>query len=698
VKRVGVDVGGTFTDFAFVDSDTGMVVVHKELTTPYDPAVAVLRGLEALLSRAESSYGTIDLIIHATTLATNAVLERRGSAVALVTTNGFRDVIQIQRQKRHQLYNLFESKPAPLVMREDVYTIDERVDASGSIVRAMEEGEIAALTEKLREGRYPAVAVALINSYANPIHEELLGDILRRDLPGSVVTLSCNVAPIIREYERTNTTVVNAYVLPVVGEYIKRLMGSLESNGYRKGFYVLNSGGGLMTGEAAAEQPVRIIESGPAAGALLASRVAEKAGFRDAVAFDMGGTSAKVCVIEGGKPTVAQSFEIERSEARRGSGLPIAITAVDLLEIGRGGGSIASAAGGFLNVGPGSAGADPGPACYGRGGCHPTVTDSDLILGYVRPDYFLGGRMQLDVEAAREAIRREVAEPLGVSVVEAAWGIHELVNAGMANAARLLTIRQGRDPRAMPLVAFGGAGPLHASRIAEEIGFRAVIVPPAAGVSSAIGLLAADVSFDFGRSAVEVIDGDGLSQKIAQIYKDMHAEGERVLSATGVGGEHVFEYAADLRYCGQGYEVTVTAGQDWSPWAPRAGADLVAAFHRRYQEIYGYAAAHRPVEGVTWRIRSRSPMGGKDVVPRKGTVGDTGIELGDEECYFRELGGYVTTQAVYRWNLGEDSVVEGPAVIREVEATTVVLPGQVARLDGDLNLVLSRSTREPKVL
>lgn len=692
--RLGIDIGGTFTDVVLQDGTTGAVAIEKGLTTPGDPCVGLFSALDALCARlGVADLADVELFVHATTLATNSVLERRGGRVGLVTTAGFRDVLQLQRQKRHELYNLFETKPAPLVPRARTWELDERVAADGEVVRPLDEHEVAEVAAAVRAADCEAVAVCLLHAYVNSAHERRAAELLRDALPGVAVTTSSETAPVIREYERTNTTVVNAYVLPRLSGYLERLEAGLRDRRYARTYYLMHSNGGMIDAETAGRFPVRIIESGPAAGVVVASRLAERLGFDDAISFDMGGTTAKVCVISDGEPAVLPAFEIDRSKARRGSGLPIAVPSVDLIEIGRGGGSIATVTHGRLQVGPESAGSDPGPACYGRGGVAPTVSDADVVLGYIDPAAFLGGRMPLRPDLAEEALRVHVAEPLGLSVVEAAWAVHGLVNANMASAARLMTVEQGLDPRTMAFVAFGGAGPLHGPRIAAELGCPTTVLPHAAGVSAAMGLLVADVTFDVARSLPRLLSDTG-AQELARIYAGLEAD-LRAATARVPDADFAVRVGADLRFRGQGHELTVLLEQGTAP--ADAGPRLEKAFRERYTALYTVEPAGTEVEVLTWRMQARAatPDPGTGEPPgRRGALGAASAAHTDpaprrrRSAYFPDHGGWVETLVCDRSQLTAGAA-EGPAIIEDPECTILIEPGDRAALDDAGHVVIT---------
>ena len=502
--RAGIDIGGTFTDLVVYDDATGEFVVGKTLTTPDDPSRAIEAGLAATLADAGKPMAALGQIIHGTTLVTNALIERKGAPTALLATEGHRDSLEIGREQRYDLYDLQLEMPKPLVPRRLRFTVPGRTLANGETLAGhdLDEAYVERLARELDAAGIEAVAIAFLNSYANPALERRARDAVRRAAPNMRVSISSDVVPEIREYERTSTTVANVYVQARVERYLRDLEERLARAGFGGALLLLISSGALATPQTAARFPVRLLESGPAGGALAAAAFGAAAGYDDLLSFDMGGTTAKFAVIDRGEPLLAHGFEVDRRyRFKKGSGLPINLPVIEMIEIGAGGGSIARIDSlGLLKVGPDSAGADPGPVCYGRGGTEPTVTDADLILGYLDPGFFLGGAMTLDVEAAREAIRRVVADPLGLSIEEAAWGIHQIVNEGMAGAARVHTLERGGDPRRLPVFAFGGAGPVHGYRIAAALGSTRLVVPSGAGVMSAMGFLAAPIAFDFTHS------------------------------------------------------------------------------------------------------------------------------------------------------------------------------------------------------
>ena len=689
--RIGIDIGGTFTDFLLVDGSSGSFNVHKVLTTPDDPSRAVLEGLHWLLESSGADPRAITQIVHGTTLVTNALIERKGARTGLITTKGFRDAVEIGREHRYDLYDLFIDLPEPLVPRYLRLEVDERVFSDGSVVRVLDHGEVRDRIDELRAEGVEAVAVSLLHSYQNPEHERRIGEVLEDHAPELVFSLSSDVVPEIREYERSSTTIANVYARPIVADYLDRLASSLGELGIGAPLYVMISSGGLSTVETARRYPIRLVESGPAAGALAAAYHGRVSGRDSLLSFDMGGTTAKACLIDDGRPTISPEFEVNRVyRFKKGSGLPVRIPVIELIEIGAGGGSIARVDSlGLLKVGPDSAGANPGPACYGRGGTNATVTDADVVLGYLNPDYFLGGTMELDLPAAERALA-ELGRQIDKDVLETAWGIHEVVNEQMASAARMHAVEQGKDPRRYPMYAFGGAGPVHAFRVAEILGCPEVIVPYGAGVGSTIGFLVAPVSFDFVRSYVCRLDSADWDQ-IAGRFAEMEAEGARILCEAGiVADEIVFERSAELRYAGQGHDVRVrlpdgSLNEDYRGQIEQAFAD-------EYARIYGRTPAGNAVEAMTWRVIAQPRGASQDIgFKASGARSASALETGTRSIYLPEDRAMVNVPVYSRYQLGAGFKTEGPCVVEERESTTIVGRNAAVTIDSQLSLVIALS-------
>ncbi|GAB3133128.1 hydantoinase/oxoprolinase family protein [Amycolatopsis stemonae] len=658
--RIGVDIGGTFTDLCAVD-DTGIVAVGKVLTTHDEPARAVEEGLAALLAEAGHDVGQV---VHGTTLVTNALIERKGSRTAFLATAGFRDVLEMRREHRYELYDLNLELPAPLVPRHLRFDVPERILADGSIHIGLDEAYVARLGRELAARGIEAVAVCFLHSFTNPAHERRVAGILAEVAPSLRVALSSEVVPEIREFERASTTVANVYVQDLTERYLRDLEHRLRRLGITGAPHIMLSNGGLATVDTAARHPIRILESGPAGGALAAAAI----GPADLLAFDMGGTTAKLCLIAGGAPLVTHQFEVDRKyRLLPGSGLPVQVPVTDMIEIGVGGGSIARIdALGLLTVGPDSAGSEPGPVCYGRGGTEPTVTDADLVLGYLDPGYFLGGGMELDADAARAVLREKIAGPLGLSVEEAAWGIHTSVNEDMANAARVHAVERGQDPAKLPMYTFGGAGPVHGVGVARALGAPSVVAPPAAGVLSAAGFLTAPLAFDFVRSASAAVHELAWEQ-VDALFAEMEAEGAALLAKSGVD-DVTHRRIAEMRYAGQGYEIRVPVhGGRWPE-------TLIDEFTRTYRTLYRRTGPEVGVEVLNWRVVSSGPA--PDVTLRLNsqvTGGDA--RKGTRKAYFPSTGGFVDTAVFDRYRLEAGARIDGPAIVEERESTVVVPPG-----------------------
>jgi len=680
--RVGFDVGGTFTDFV-LQSPSGELLAAKRLTTYPDPSEACLAGLDELIAQGGVPWTDVAQAIHGTTLGSNIVIERKARGVGLLTTRGFRDVLVIGREKRYQVYDLQIEKPAPLIPRRLIGEVTERILADGSVRTPLDEADARrAILELVRRG-VTTLAICLLHSYLNPAHERRLAALVAEEAPHVTVTLSHEVSPTFREYERASTTVVNAYVMTAIREYLRGLATATTRRGYRGRLFVMQSSGGIATAEAMQRYPVRMIESGPAAGALMAAAYGELTGHGDLIAFDMGGTTAKLALIERGRPTTTTAFELHRVNNAPGSGLPMNIQAIDLVEIGAGGGSIAHARLGVIAVGPASASSTPGPVCYGRGGIEPTVTDADVVLGYINPDYFAGGSIRLQPGAAARAIEAKIARPLDLSLEHAAWGIHTIVNTNMELATRVVSIERGRDPRDLTLVAFGGSGPVHGCRLAQALGIPRVILPAAAGVTAAIGLLAAEVKFDVARTYVRRLDAADPAH-LTSMFEEMAGQAVEVVRESAVAGEVTVVRSADARYVGQGYELTVPVPLGRLDAA--ALARVRASFDDIYTARYGYANPDQPVEIVTWKL---SAIGGAPrIALAKAAAGSgDGSRKGVRRAYFPEVRGYADTPVYDRYALTPGMSLTGPAIVEERESTTVLPPGVTATVDEYANLL-----------
>jgi 5-oxoprolinase (ATP-hydrolysing) len=689
--QVGLDIGGTFTDFVLLDRSNDQLQLHKALTTPEDPAVGALEGLQELLAVAGIGLGQIESLLHGTTLVTNAVIERRGKPTGLLTTRGFRDVLEMGHEQRYDIYDLFLAYPEPIVPRRHRLELDERLDRDGEVLRALDLRQVDEQVDRLVEDGVEALAVCLLHSYRNPTHERAVVERVRERHPTLFVSASYDVVPEIREYERTNTTACNAYVQPLMDSYLGRLEESLALGGFKGRFSLMLSSGGIASPEVARRYPIRLLESGPAGGALATSYLGRRAGERDLLAFDMGGTTAKACLIRGGRPDIAAEMEAGRVHRfKRGSGLPIRAPVVDMIEIGAGGGSIARRDSlGLLKVGPQSASADPGPACYGKGGTEPTVTDACLLLGYYDPEFFLGGSMQLDLEASRRALEN-LGERLGMTAVEAAWGVHEVVCESMARAARVHIIEKDQDPRDFPLLAFGGAGPAHAARVARILGAHSMLVPPVSGVASALGFLVAPTSFEIVRSYPGAFD-DLSWEAIAGLFAEMESEARRLLERAGVKRQEIaIERSVEARLIGQFHEIEVPLPD--GPIGVETGPKLAREFERVYSERYhNVLERYRPM-AMSWRLRGIGPEPRVDLRAQAHEGDGPAKPKGKRKAYFPEAGGFVDTPVFARDGLRPGNGVEGPAIVEERESTTVILPGDRLTVDeaGNLRIAIRK--------
>ena len=691
--RLAVDIGGTFTDVALERGEQRWTV--KTLTTPKAPAKGVLNGITRTLETAGLDGSDISLIIHGTTLATNAILERKGAVTALITTEGFRDVLEIGYETRFDQYDLMLEKPKPLVPRERRLTVPERVDVQGRVLQRLDEDAVLGLVPKLDALGVESVAIGFLHAYANPDHERRTADILRSERPHLGMTLSSEVCPEIREYERFTTTSANAYVQPLMATYLGELGDRLKAAEIDAPLLLMTSGGGLATLEAARKFPIRLVESGPAGGAILASRVAASLGLDKVLSFDMGGTTAKICLIEDGEPESAREFEVDRSARfTKGSGLPLRIPVIEMVEIGAGGGSIARLDSlGRIIVGPDSAGADPGPAAYGQGGDRPTVTDADVVLGKIDPIAFAGGKVTLDPKLASDAIMGAIGEPMGLSAERGAFGVQELVDETMASVARVHTVERGKVVADHSMVAFGGAAPLHAARLAEKLGIKRVVVPTDAGVGSAIGFLEAPIAYEVVQSRHQRLtqfDADAVNA----IFQQMHDEAHAVVRRGAPEAELVQIRLAYMRYCGQGHEVVVTLPN--RPLVASDAAHFQERFDETYQRIYRRIIPNAEVEILTFGLTLATESNvttTKAAIPAEGAIAEPRVTcaLYDGDAHER-----VNVPTYWRADLQPGHQIEGPALIQEEQTTTLVTAAFTAVIaDKGYIIMTSRLGRTP---
>lgn len=669
LNRLGVDIGGTFTDVVLEVGDT--LFSTKVLTTYAAPEDAIIDGMHQVLLKAGVGAESVGQIIHGTTLATNALIERRGAKTVLITTQGFRDVIEMRTESRFEQYDLNLELPEPLLPRQRRLTLKERINAAGEVLIPLAEADVEALARTIETAGYESVAVGLLHSYANPEHERLVREVLQRRIPGVMVSLSSEVSPQMREYERFNTVVANAYIKPLMKSYLGRLEGRLQSEGIDCPVFLMHSGGGIISLESAAEFPVRLVESGPAGGAVFAANIAARYGLEKVLSFDMGGTTAKICLIKNHTPKTSRVFEVARTyRFKKGSGMPISIPVIDMVEIGAGGGSLAHVdALNQIRVGPESAGSEPGPACYGRGGESAAVTDADLILGKLDPDNFAGGSIQLHKDASGDALTRTIGDVLSMDQQTAAFGLSEVVDENMANAARVHAVENGEDLAEYTMIAFGGAAPLHAGRLCEKLGINRLLVPPGAGVGSAIGFLRAPFSFEANRSVYMRLS-DFNPTTITQLLNELQHEATGFVRTCDANAKILSEFKAYMRYSGQGWEIPVVLS------AEHALNPDVAVFQQRFEEDYA-ALFGRTVDGMdieitVWAVNATTSA--HDVEPA-----ETAQESGDASVQSRRslfdpaLGKELDASVVLRNGMQPGQVVTGPAAISEDE-TTIILP------------------------
>jgi N-methylhydantoinase A len=684
--RLAVDIGGTFTDVV-LEKD-GERFSTKVLTTPQEPERGVIEGVAALLAQTGIAASGIELAIHGTTLATNALIERKGAVTALVTTDGFRDSVEIAYEHRFEQYDIYMERPKPLVPRYRRHTVPERVAADGSVLLPLDEAAAKALIPVLKGQKVDAVAVCLLHSYVNAAHERRVGEILEAGLPGVSITLSSEVCPEIREYERASTACANAYVQPMMARYLGRLRDGLERLGIVCPLLLMMSSGGVTTVETAIAYPIRLVESGPAGGVILALNIAAENGVAKALSFDMGGTTAKITLIDGLKPQHSRSFEVARMyRFLKGSGLPIRIPVIDMVEIGAGGGSIASLdALGRISVGPESAGSEPGPACYGRGGTEPTVTDADVAMGKIDPERFAGGKVPLELARAGAAIDRVIGAPTGMTTEVAAAGISEIVTENMANAARVHAIENGKETTERTLIAFGGAAPLQATRLAGKLGIERVIVPSGAGVGSAVGFLRAPIAYEVVRTRYLPLKDFDVAQ-VNALFAEMRTEAEAVVRL-GARSEPLTETrTAYMRYRGQGHEIIVDLPV--RPYTPADAASFAEAFDREYRTLYSRTIPNLEIEALTWTLSLATDRSLPSVAEQV-TETYRPDAIGYRPVFDPDLGRTVEAAIYDRAMLRPGATMAEPAVIVESETSTFVANGFTATINRLGQIVLSK--------
>jgi len=667
--RLGVDIGGTFTDFAIVDDSTGEIRVEKMLTSAKAPEETVLRGIDGLSEAIDNLLPQTKEVIHATTLITNVILERKGAKTGLLTTEGFRDILELAREVRYDIFDMFIRLPEPMVPRRLRLGVRERILANGTILEPLNEADVRDAAAKFRAAGVEAVAVSFLHSYRDGSHEKRAAEIMREELPGVPVSLSHEVHPEPKEYERTSTTVIDAYVKGVAEGYLDKLSDGLKQRGYANRLFVMLSNGGAATADTAKRVPVQIVESGPAAGVEAASYFGRLMGINHMLSFDMGGTTAKLCIIEDGRAARTRTFEVDRVHRfKAGSGLPAAVPVYDLLEIGAGGGSIARVNDlGLLQVGPDSAGSDPGPASYDLGGTSPTVTDADLLLGYLNPDYFLGGQMRLSSAAAQGVLGDTLAGVIGLTPIEAAAGVHELVNENMASAARMYVAEKGQAPSKLSLVAFGGAGPVHAVGLARKLGCPQVIVPPFSGVMSSLGLLAAPVAFERSRAVRQIVNALDLDA-IEAAFCELEDEASSLMPD---GAPVLVRRSVDLRYSGQDHPLEIDIEGPCND--PDVKSDWEARFVAAYNELYGKVDDDNPVELASVRVHVSQPAPQLNIA-RPSATADAAPKA-SREIYVSTQAGMELASVYERTQLQIGQEIVGPAIVEERESTTVIGTG-----------------------
>ncbi|WP_160119744.1 hydantoinase/oxoprolinase family protein [Rhodovarius lipocyclicus] len=686
--RIGVDVGGTFTDLVLYDPARDLTHTGKLLTTPDDPSEAIVSGIARVLEEAGMTAAQLHSVVHGTTLVTNTVIERTGARVGLLTTEGFRDSIEIGRETRYDLYDLFLEAPPTLVPRHRRLEVPGRVDVNGQVLRPLDEAAVAAAARRLvEEEGCEALAVGFMHSYAFPAHERRAGEIIRGLYPDLPLSLSAEVAPEIREFERSSTACANAYVQPLMGRYLDKVEASLAAMGFAGRLYIMLSGGGITTVRDAKAFPIRLIESGPAAGAMASSFIAKLTGLDRVLSYDMGGTTAKMCVVEDGAPH--HKFDFEAGRVRRfqkGSGLPLKVSVVDMIEIGAGGGSLADVdpGSGLMKVGPRSAGSKPGPVCYGRGGTQPAVTDADLVLGRLDPAYFLGGEMKLDPDRVRRAFAERISPRIGVDAETAALGVQRIVDETMAAATRMHMAEKGKDPRRFTMIAFGGAGPVHAWNLARLLKMKRVVVPLGAGVASALGFLVAPPATDMVRSHVARLERLDWAA-VNALFAEMRAEGEALLLEAGAEpGSLTFTATAEMRHVGQGFEIPVAL-----PGLTLSAADLPAiraAFFDSYRARFGRVMEDAPIEALSWRLACAAP--GTDIRLGGNAPPPAPLVPRATRRVLFEGHGWCDCAVYDRYALPNGAEFSGPALVEERESTCVVGPGAKVSVDAIRNLVI----------
>ncbi len=685
--KLGIDIGGTFTDFVLFDTNSDQLFFAKTLTTYPEPTVGIFNGIRELEDKFGFTINKVNDIVHGTTLVTNAVIERKGAKTAFITTKGFEDVLEIGREMRYDIYDIFLTMPKPLVPRNLRMGISERVDTHGHVLTQLQKEELQTVVEELKRNHIESVGICLLNSFANTSHEQELGNFLAKNAPDIYFSLSSEIMPEIREYERSSATAMNAYVQPITDTYLKDFETQLHSSGFTGNINIMISSGKLTTIDGARKSPIHLLESGPAGGAMAGVFYGSLLEEKNLLCFDMGGTTAKACIIYEGKPEITNHFEAARVQRfKKGSGLPVRIPVIDLIEIGAGGGSIARVNTiGLLTVGPDSASSTPGPASYDLGGEFPTVTDADLVLGYLNADYFLGGEMKLSIDKAKEAIQKHLAGPLQISVEDAAMGIHKIVNENMANAARVHILEKGMDPRHFNMIGFGGAGPVHAFGVAKLLHVNRLIIPVGAGVTSALGFLVSPVASEKIQSHIAQLNHLDWNA-VNDFLGDMEKEGYEFLEQSGISDNKAsVQRIVDMRYSGQGHEITIQLPQ--GKLDKNCLPEIEKRFIKEYEFRYNRSIEGIPLEMVTWRVIVQGPTPQMQVKQFSKTGNTTDSYKGTRKVFFEETG-YLDCPVYDRYALKPNEKFDGPAIIEETESTTVIGVNSTIQVDTHKNIII----------
>ena len=688
--RLGVDIGGTFTDLVMMDEATGNLRLIKMSSTPHDPSIGFMNVTERVLRESEVDPARVSYLVHGTTVATNTIIEGKGAKTAFIATEGFRDVFEIGRQIRAELYDVFCDKPKPLIPRYLCREASERLNYAGDVLKPLDEESVRKAINQLKIEEIESIAVCLLHAYINSEHERRVKEIIDEEMPGIFVSISSDLCPEMREYFRASTTAINSLLMPIVTRYLDQLENRLDVMGVKTGLHLMTSAGGMSTSEVASKEPVHLIESGPAAGVIASTYIGKMAEVENLISFDMGGTTTKVGLVEDGVPKVAPHFEVGSAAVadNRAAGYPVRTPVIDLVEIGAGGGSIAWVdPGGALRVGPRSGGADPGPACYGKGQENPCITDANLLLGRLNPDYFIGGEQKLFPELAEAAVNK-LSDRLGMSIIEAANGIIQIANASMVGAIRLISVQRGFDPREFVLVAFGGAGPLHANELAQELGIPKVLIPMSPGVTSALGLLVSDVKHDYVQAQIKPMEAVDMKAN-NRVFEDLETRARQVLSSEGIPASDIsFIRYLDIRYIGQSYEIKIPLEN--RPLKPDDKKEINAAFFKEHERAYGYATESEPTEVVNLRLTAIGSISKPKLRELdEGTGDSSGAVKSKRPVYFSKLDKSVTCKIYDRYKLKFNDCIDGPAIVEEIDSTVVILPDYQAEVDRYGNIYIS---------